>query len=109
MFRFAQFTIYEIVGYLLPGAVFVAAAGLFAWTIQAPNVELPVFSPSFDLWALLIAVSYYAGHAVQGIANYTLDNNSAIGGKLLRISSRVSAAIRVRLRLSAKVTPELPP
>jgi len=113
MFKFAQFTIYEIVGYLLPGAVFVAAVGILGWTIWATNIPLPVFSPSFNLWALLIALAYYAGHAVQGVGNLLLDNNSVVGEKLLKVSSKVSAkvssVVRKLLGTPTKApAPELP-
>ena len=73
MIKFAQLTIYEGFGYFLPGAVLVAALGIIAWAVWAPCVPLPIFAPSFDLWALLIVVAYFAGHAVQGAGNALLD------------------------------------
>lgn len=75
MIKFAQLTIYEGFGYFLPGTIVVAAFAIIAWTEWAPCTPLPIFSPSFDLWAVLIVVAYYAGHAVQGVGNFLLDYN----------------------------------
>ncbi len=84
MIKFAQFTVYEGLGYFFPGAVLLAALATIAWAVWAPYVPLPIFSPPFELWLLLAFVSYYAGHAVQGLGNVLLDNNSFMQTKVFK-------------------------
>jgi hypothetical protein len=105
MIKFAQLTVYEGLGYLLPGAVLVTAFIIIAWTIWAPCEELPVLSPSFNLWAVLIVVAYYAGHAVQSAGNVLLDYDCPLQ-KHLQNSARWQAATKWIDRLFGERLPD---
>lgn len=65
------FTLYEIVGYFVPGGIAFVACLIFYWTIFAPKTPLGIaaFRPA-ALPALAIALGCYVlGHAVQAIGN----------------------------------------
>jgi hypothetical protein len=67
-----RFTIYEILGYLMPGIVGVAAIAVFYWSAFFPNhpIELANYSLSEEEIAALILTSYFIGHFIQGLCNY---------------------------------------
>jgi hypothetical protein len=61
----SQFTFYDIVGYLLPGALGVCAMAMLlsllhpAWAILEPT--------SSGGWVVLMVAAYFMGHALQGV------------------------------------------
>jgi hypothetical protein len=59
-----QLTLYEMFGYLLPGAIASAAVSILYWSLSLPNVDPNVFG-----WSVIIALSYFFGHISQGIGN----------------------------------------
>lgn len=82
VFKGFQFTLYDIFGYLLPGAVILFAAILLFWTLFWPNASLtlPSTLPVFASTCLLFA-AYLAGHVGQALANL-LEELSKARGKL---------------------------
>jgi hypothetical protein len=62
----SRFTFYDIVGYLLPGLVGVCAVCLglsvidTKWRIPEPNESMQ--------WIILLIISYFTGHAFQGLS-----------------------------------------
>lgn len=65
------FTLYEIVGYFVPGSIAFLACLIFYWTIFSPKTPLGIagFHPA-ALASLVIALGCYVlGHAVQAIGN----------------------------------------
>jgi hypothetical protein len=62
-------TLYDIFGYLVPGAVTVLALIIAAWTATAPRATLQLVPQPTQLWLALAFVAYIAGHVVQAISN----------------------------------------
>lgn len=64
-----QLTLYEIFGYLLPGAICTVAVVIFYWGTCLPHAMFPVYKVHPDPlgWAVLTGVSYLFGHLAQGI------------------------------------------
>lgn len=62
----SRLTFYDIVGYLLPGAVALLALAL-AWTLIDPAWALREPTGA-GTWTLAIGSTYFLGHAIQGIA-----------------------------------------
>jgi len=64
-----QFTLYEIFGYLLPGAIGTTAVAIFYWGTCLPHATFPVYKVRPDAlgWAVLTGISYLLGHLAQGI------------------------------------------
>jgi len=71
-----SFTLYEIFGYFLPGAIGVIALTILFWAIFLPNTAIPVASLELSkLWYFgLVVVCYYAGHVLQGISRSLFKN-----------------------------------
>jgi len=84
VFRDFQFTLYDIFGYLLPGAAILLAAILVFWTLFWPNAsfKLPSTLPVLTSTSLLFA-AYLAGHLGQALGNL-LEKLSKARGKLDR-------------------------
>lgn len=80
-----QFTLYEIFGYFLPGAIALAALFIIYWSLCLPTVALPIYKihPNLTAWAGFVGVSYLIGHLVQGIGNKFLPGaeDAALGAK----------------------------
>jgi hypothetical protein len=70
LFKELQVTLYDIFGYLLPGAIILIALVLLFWSLFWPSVPLALWG---DLPALatigLVFFAYLAGHLGQGIGN----------------------------------------
>lgn len=64
-----QLTLYEIFGYLLPGAIGTAAVAIFYWGTCLPHTTFPIYKVHPDAlgWAVLTGISYLFGHLAQGI------------------------------------------
>ncbi len=71
-----SFTLYEVFGYFLPGAVGVAALAILFWAFFLSNAPIPIESLELSkLWYFaLVVVSYYAGHVLQGISRSLFKN-----------------------------------
>jgi len=63
-----EVTLYDIFGYVFPGAVFTAALYLLYWTIF-PTSQLDLAGISGTGWTFLLMVAYVAGHLVQALTN----------------------------------------
>jgi hypothetical protein len=68
------FTLYEIFGYLLPGAVSLVGLMLLYWALFVPEVPLGIatLQPGFGTWTAIVVASYVLGHAAQAAANILL-------------------------------------
>jgi|SRR5207302_5944388 hypothetical protein len=82
VFKDFQFTLYDIFGYLLPGAAILLAAILFFWTFFWPtsSLTLPSTLPVLTSTSLLFG-AYLAGHVGQALGNL-LEKLSKARGKL---------------------------
>src|SRR5256885_1406877 len=47
-----RLTLYDFFGYLLPGAIVVAALALFVWSVFFPTAPIFLTIPSRQLWAI---------------------------------------------------------
>lgn len=80
----SQFTFYDIVGYLLPGALGVCAGAMLlsvlnpAWVVPEPS--------SASGWLVPVVAAYFVGHALQGV------------------SSRLFSRAKLRSRIAQKST-----
>lgn len=70
MFKDIQVTLYDIFGYLLPGAVLLLAVALVFWTLFWPraSLNLPSTLPALAMTTMLFA-AYLVGHLTQAIGN----------------------------------------
>ena len=63
-----QVTLYDVFGYLFPGAIFVAALFLAYWTaFLPPHQDLTKITGAG--WVFMLMVAYVSGHFVQALAN----------------------------------------
>lgn len=70
MFKELQITLYDIFGYLLPGAIILLAFAIFFWTLFWPAVPLVIhWNVPVAVAACLGFIAYLAGHLGQGIGN----------------------------------------
>ncbi|HKM85526.1 MAG TPA: hypothetical protein VJW96_04915 [Terriglobales bacterium] len=94
-----RFTLYEILGYLMPGLIAAAALTISLWTIFRGDSVLPLslwrLSPTGVLAVLFVA--YVIGHLVQALANPVLK------GADKRIMSDNDPAILVAKQRAAKL------
>jgi hypothetical protein len=72
MFKETKVTLYDVFGYLLPGAVLVAALATVAWAVYFPHEPLSFSLPGAEAWVVLLAIAYIAGHMAQGLSNQLL-------------------------------------
>lgn len=96
-----SFTLYEIFGYFLPGAVGVFALAILFWAIFLPAAAIPVHSIELSkLWYFgLIVVSYYAGHVLQGVSRSMFQNPDDV--VLARVKNDLSIVKRAQEQLAA--------
>ncbi len=68
------FTLYEVFGYVLPGAVALHGILVLYWAFFVPKVPLgfATYQPGLVTWTALVIASYLLGHAVQGVGNILL-------------------------------------
>jgi hypothetical protein len=66
-----RFTIYEILGYVAPGLVCLAALCLIVWAAFWPQTPLAIarYTTGKEEIALVLFAAYTLGHFVQGISN----------------------------------------
>ncbi len=69
MGRDLRFTVYDFIGYLLPGAPGVVAVVLLGWAVSGATSPLSLPIPSLEGWIAIGLASYLVGHAVQALAN----------------------------------------
>ena|ERR1700704_1195200 len=96
-----QLTLYEIFGYLLPGAIGTTAVAIFYWGACLPHAIFPVYKVHPDTigWAVLTGISYLFGHLAQGLgtkylkgAEKTALENGEIVPSAIVSSAKVRAA-----------------
>jgi hypothetical protein len=63
-----QVTLYDVFGYVFPGAAFAAALYLFYWAVF-PTYKLDLTSVTGAGWTVLLVVAYTLGHVVQALTN----------------------------------------
>lgn len=114
MVKDIQVTIYEILGYLLPGLAFLMALVVLFWALFLPR-QTAGFSglSSGELWAALGA-AYVAGHVAQALGNLLERafgrNEDLVLGKDGELPARLKAAIRVKVKQTLHLdADELPP
>lgn len=109
-------TLYDIFGYLVPGAVTVLAIVIAAWTATAPRATLQLIPQPTQLWVAAAFVAYIAGHVVQAIANElrrltrSAESKVLTGAGVAVIPKCLADAVRQKLGARLGVPPDaLPP
>lgn len=69
MLKETKFTLYDVFGYLLPGAILLAALAIVLWSIHFTDEPLAFSLPGAEAWVLIIAVAYIAGHIAQALSH----------------------------------------
>lgn len=69
MLRDLRVTLYDIFGYLLPGAVFLAAIVILFWTLFFPSIPISPYRPTGEAWVILLLLAYFCGHFAQALGN----------------------------------------
>jgi len=64
----SELTVYELLGYLLPGAALLCWTLLVPWQALTQAAGVWIHSPLF--WPCLTVLAYVAGHFVQAVANF---------------------------------------
>lgn len=72
MLKETKVTLYDVFGYLLPGAVLLAALAIVLWSIHFPDEPLALSLPGAESWVLIFAIAYIAGHMAQALSNLLL-------------------------------------
>jgi hypothetical protein len=67
-----ELTLYEIFGYLVPGAVFAGGIGLLFWAIFFPQSSIEFDLKTPEVWISFLVAAYLAGHVVQALGNQLL-------------------------------------
>ena len=67
--RELQFTLYEVFGYLLPGAVLTGGIAVVFWAAFFPQAVIDFDIKSVEVWGTFLALAYVSGHIAQGIGN----------------------------------------
>ena len=62
MIKDLQVTLYDVFGFLLPGAVFLGGEAILYWAIFLPQTVIPIVSPSLGQWVILLSLAYLTGH-----------------------------------------------
>src|SRR5260221_13796098 len=109
MFKELQITLYDVFGYLLPGAIIVVGLGVLFWTLFWPTAPLVIRTdPPVSVVVCSVLIAYLAGHLGQGIGNFmekipyvkrTLEVNLPISGEL---SGLVQDAVAARFGEKAR-------
>lgn len=68
-----EFTLYEILGYIFPGAVMMLGIYALLWNFM-PSPEQNWDSLSGWEWGALLAIAYVVGHSVQAVTNFKIVN-----------------------------------
>lgn len=69
VYDFQQVTLYEVLGYLLPGAITLTALLIAFWTLYMPHSSLALTELSVQACIALLALAYFLGHLVQAIGS----------------------------------------
>lgn len=66
-----SFTLYEALGYLLPGGVGTLGLLVLYWGLFVPEVPLKCYGyqPGIVAWIAIVLSSYLLGHTMQGLGN----------------------------------------
>jgi len=108
-----QVTLYDVFGYLLPGAVLLAAIGTFYWALFFPMSPLWLVDFSPATWIIIGLGSYVLGHFAQALANMlpwlfprreVIANSPESRNKLL--APTLVAATKAKLCQAASVSPD---
>jgi hypothetical protein len=71
MFKELQVTLYDIFGYLLPGAIILLGFMLIFWAIFWPTTPIWVYvHPPLSLAVCAVLFAYLAGHLGQAVGNF---------------------------------------
>lgn len=73
MLRNIKVTLYDIFGYLLPGAVFLAGMAILFWAIYIPRTTLLPVRLTIEIWVLVLLLAYFSGHIVQALGNLLMN------------------------------------
>lgn len=69
MIKDIQLTLYEIIGYLIPGLVNLTGLALFFWGLFLPTTTVTVDLHTGELWIAFLVTAYIAGHMAQALGN----------------------------------------
>lgn len=69
LFRTIEFTLYELLGYMVPGAIFTFALLVGGWALFFPGTRIPNLLPEGAAWWGVILITYVSGHVVQALCN----------------------------------------
>jgi len=62
-------TLYEIFGYVLPGAILLLGILTIFWSIFLPDVSVPIHAVSSEVIIVFLTMTYFSGHVVQALGN----------------------------------------
>src|SRR5690349_19063426 len=65
-----QLTLYELFGYLLPGAVLTAGLAVLFWALFFPQDAVEFDIKTVEVWATFLVMAYLVGHAGQSVGNW---------------------------------------
>ena len=69
MFKELPVTLYEVIGYLIPGMVNVGALTVLFWALVFPAQVVAFDIPTGELWVAFLVLAYIAGHMAQAFGN----------------------------------------
>lgn len=74
MLQSLRISLYEVFGYLIPGALAVAAFALGFWAFFSASQKITVHPFAPEGWIAFGTLSYLAGHVIQGLCNVLTEN-----------------------------------
>jgi hypothetical protein len=83
MFKEIKLTIYDFLGYLLPGVPFLFTIIVLYWVLFFTREPLPLPSLTSTTWVLFLFLAYLFGHVVQAIGNLISKGIGLTEGKVL--------------------------
>lgn len=85
MIENVKFTIYEVLGYLFPGAVTAFGLAILFWSLFLPRVPFPMYKQlNIADWVLISLAAYVCGHFTQALGNllwYSAESHELAPGK----------------------------
>jgi hypothetical protein len=66
-------SLYDVFGYLFPGAISLASITILAWSLFLGTEALPIRALPYAAWIVIAVSAYISGHLTQAVANVLLE------------------------------------
>ncbi len=98
MVKFAEATLIEIVGYLIPGFILTISVVLLLFRFLSPEYPLSPEAQTVGVYLLILFFSYLNGHLVQALANWILHPYGEAQFLLRKTSENIIIAVALKIK-----------